>query len=230
MKCIGLLGGMSWESTLEYYRIINETVKRKLGETHSAECLVYSVDFDPLEGMQHREAWGEIAALLSDRAVRLKAAGAEILVPCTNTMHRVAEEIEAKSGLDLLHIADVTAAAIRGRGLHRVGLLGTRFTMEEDFYTGRLERSGISVAIPTESRREDVHRVIYRELCLGRIEERSRRLFLDVIGELVADGAQGVVLGCTEIPLLVKQEHSAVPLFDTTAIHARAAVEWALGP
>jgi len=230
MKRIGLLGGMSWESTLEYYRIINETVKRILGETHSAECLIYSVDFDPLEEMQHRGAWSEIAALLTDRAVRLREAGAELLVLCTNTMHRVAEEIQAGSGMDLLHIADVTAAAIHGRGLRRVGLLGTRFTMEEDFYKGRLERSGISVAIPTKNRREEVHRVIYRELCLGKIEERSRRLFLDVVGELVADGAEGVVLGCTEIPLLVKEEHSPIPLFDTTAVHARAAVERALRP
>lgn len=229
MKTIGLIGGMSWESSLEYYRIINEGVKRKLGGFHSAECLMFSVDFAAIEVLQHKGDWDKLAWILSQAALRLEAGGANFLVLCTNTMHKVAPAIEAAVNIPLLHIADPTAERIKAGGFKKVGLLGTRFTMEEDFYRGRLEKKhGLEVLVPDEADRAMVHHVIYYELCDGRLQEESRKKFAGVIEKLAAAGAQGVILGCTEIGLLVKQKDSALPLFDTTIIHAEAAVDYAL--
>ncbi|MGB9906807.1 MAG: aspartate/glutamate racemase family protein [Candidatus Saccharicenans sp.] len=229
MKTIGLIGGMSWESSLEYYRIINEEVKKRLGGFHSAECLMYSVDFAPIEVLQHKGDWEELAWVLSQAAIRLEAGGADFLVLCTNTMHKVAPAIEGAVNIPLLHIADPTAEKIKARGFRKVGLLGTRFTMEEDFYRGRLEKKhGLEVMVPDEADRAMVNHVIYYELCDGRLQEESRKKFATVIEKLAAAGAQGVILGCTEIGLLVKERDSVLPLFDTTVIHAEAAVEFAL--
>lgn len=229
MKVIGLIGGMSWESTVPYYRQINEAVKVRLGGLHSAKIVLYSVDFAEIERLQHRGDWDEAGALLADAARALERAGADLVVLCTNTMHKVAPAIEAAVAIPLVHIADPTAAAIRQAGLSRVGLLGTRFTMEQDFYRARLtDRHGIDVVIPCDDDRALVHRVIYQELCLGRVEEASRRAYRDVIQRLVAQGAQGVILGCTELSMLVGVEDAAVPLFDTTGLHAAAAVQVAL--
>lgn len=229
MKVIGLIGGMSWESTVPYYRLINEGVKARLGGLHSAKIVLYSVDFAEIERLQHRGEWDEAGALLADAARALERAGADLVVLCTNTMHKVAPAIEAAVAIPLLHIADPTAAAIRQAGLSCVGLLGTRFTMEQDFYRARLtDRHGIDVVIPDDDDRALVHRVIYEELCLGRVEEASRLAYRDVIQRLVAQGAQGVILGCTEISMLVGVEDAAVPLFDTTGLRAAAAVQVAL--
>ncbi|MDI6698001.1 MAG: aspartate/glutamate racemase family protein [Candidatus Saccharicenans sp.] len=229
MKTIGLIGGMSWESSLEYYRIINEEVKRKLGGFHSARCVMYSVDFAEIEVLQHRGEWDRTAWILSQAAVRLEAGGADFLVLCTNTMHKVAPQIEAAVNIPLIHIADPTAERIKARGFRRIGLLGTRFTMEDDFYRGRLEKKhGLEVVVPDEADRQLVHQVIYYELCDGRLQEESRKKFQAVIEKLAGAGAQGVILGCTEIGLLVKQKDSPLPVFDTTVIHAEAAVEYAL--
>ncbi|MDD3674753.1 aspartate/glutamate racemase family protein [Thauera propionica] len=229
MKVIGLIGGMSWESTVPYYRLINEGVKARLGGLHSAKIVLYSVDFAEIERLQHRGEWDEAGALLADAARALERAGADFVVLCTNTMHKVAPAIEAAVAIPLLHIADPTAAAIHQAGLSCVGLLGTRFTMEQDFYRARLtDRHGIDVVIPDDDDRALVHRVIYEELCLGRVEEASRLAYRDVIQRLVAQGAQGVILGCTEISMLVGVEDAAVPLFDTTGLHAAAAVQVAL--
>lgn len=229
MKTIGLIGGMSWESSLEYYRIINEEVKRRLGGFHSAKCLMYSVDFAEIEELQHEGEWGRAAWILSQAAISLEAGGADFLVLCTNTMHKVASNIESAVNIPLLHIADPTAERIKTRGFNKVGLLGTRFTMEEDFYRGRLEkRHRLEVVVPDEAEREMIHNVIYYELCDGRLQEESRKKFLAVIDKLAAAGAQGVILGCTEIGLLVKEKDSSLPVFDTTIIHAEAAVEYAL--
>ncbi|MFV8826013.1 aspartate/glutamate racemase family protein [Thauera sp. WH-2] len=229
MKVIGLIGGMSWESTVPYYRLINEGVKARLGGLHSAKIVLYSVDFAEIERLQHRGEWDEAGALLADAARALERAGADFVVLCTNTMHKVAPAIEAAVAIPLLHIADPTAAAIHQAGLSCVGLLGTRFTMEQDFYRARLtDRHGIDVVIPDDYDRALVHRVIYEELCLGRVEEASRLAYRDVIQRLVAQGAQGVILGCTEISMLVGVEDAAVPLFDTTGLHAAAAVQVAL--
>lgn len=229
MKTIGLIGGMSWESSLEYYRIINERVKARLGGYHSARCVMYSVDFAEIEELQQQAKWQEAALILSDAARHVEAAGADFLVLCTNTMHKVAPEIETAVRIPLLHIADATASLITCRGLKRVGLLGTRFTMEDDFYSGRLKsKFGLEVVIPGEADRAVIHRVIYDELVKGCIELESRRLFRDVIIRLTDAGAQGIILGCTEIGLLVKDEDSPVPLFDTARIHAEAAVDLAL--
>lgn len=229
MKVIGLIGGMSWESTVPYYRQINEAVKARLGGLHSAKIVLYSVDFAEIERLQHRGEWEEAGAMLADAARALERAGADLVVLCTNTMHKVAPAIEAAATIPLLHIADPTAAAIRETGLSRVGLLGTRFTMEQDFYRGRLTGlHGIDVIIPGDDDRALVHRVIYEELCLGRVEDASRRAYRDVIRRLIERGAQGVILGCTEISMLVGAEDAAVPLFDTTGLHAAAAVEAAL--
>jgi len=231
MKTIGLLGGMSWESTLEYYRIINQTVKARLGGSHSAQCLLYSVDFGEIEPLQHAGQWEELTQVMIASVRRLEQGGADCLVICTNTMHRMAEEIQAATPLPLLHIADATAAAINQQGQQTVGLLGTRFTMEGDFYRGRLEQEhGLTVLIPDDAGREIVHRVIYDELIHGIIQEKSRRAYLNVVAGLTAAGAQGVILGCTEISLLVKQTDVDIPVFDTTALHAQAAVDWALKP
>ncbi|MBD5802386.1 Aspartate racemase [Azoarcus sp. Aa7] len=229
MKTIGLLGGMSWESTVPYYRQINEAVKARLGGLHSAKIVLYSVDFAEIERLQHRGDWDAAGALLADAAQSLERAGADFTVLCTNTMHKVAPAIEAAVKIPLLHIADPTAAAICGAGLSRIGLLGTRFTMEQDFYRGRLVgQHGIEVLIPEPDDRRLVHRVIYEELCLGRIEETSRQAYRDVMQRLVERGAQGIILGCTEISMLVGERDTSVPLFDTTAIHAAAAAEQAL--
>ena len=224
MKTLGLLGGMSWESTLPYYRLINETVRERLGGLHSAKLLLYSVDFAEVERLQHAGDWDAAGVLLGQAARSLRDGGAQLLVICTNTMHKVADAVEAASGLPLLHIADPTGAAIRAAGLGRIGLLGTRFTMEQDFYRQRLiERHGLDVIVPDPAGRELVHRVIYEELCLGRIRDESRQAYRDVIAGLVARGAQGVILGCTEIGLLIGAGDVEIPLFDTTALHARAA-------
>lgn len=228
MRMLGLLGGMSWESTLPYYRIVNERVRERLGGLHSARLVLHSVDFAGIEAMQHRGDWDAAGALLADAARGLRKAGAEAIVLCTNTMHRVAPAIEAALDVPLLHIADATAARIRAAGLARVALLGTRFTMEQAFYRERIEAAGIAVLTPEAGERERVHRIIYDELCLGRILDGSREDYRGIIAGLVARGAQGVILGCTEIGLLIGAGDAEVPLFDTTRIHAEAAADWAL--
>ena len=230
MKTIGMIGGMSWESTLPYYRHVNEAIKARLGGLHSARLVLYSVDFHEIEQLQRSGDWQRAGALLGEAAVSLERAGAEFLVLCTNTMHKVADAIEQAVGIPLLHIADPTAEAIRASGLQRVGLLGTRFTMEQPFYRERLKsRHGIQVLVPDEVDRLLVHRVIYEELCLGTVREESRQAYREVIARLVAQGAQAVILGCTEIGLLVRDADAAVPLFDTTLLHARAAGDPAPG-
>lgn len=229
MKTIGLLGGMSWESTLPYYRHINEAVRERLGGLHSARLVLYSLDFHEIEALQRQGDWAAAGTLLADAARRLESAGANFLLLCTNTMHKVADAIEAASALPLLHIADPTAAAIQAAGLQRVGLLGTRFTMEQPFYRQRLEdRHGIQVLVPDEPDRAEVHRVIYEELCRGVVSEVSRQAYRQVISRLVARGAKAVILGCTEIGLLVRADDAEVPLFDTCVLHAQAAAERAL--
>ncbi|MBL0621194.1 aspartate/glutamate racemase family protein [Aeromonas veronii] len=229
MKCIGLLGGMSWESTVSYYQALNRGVRAQLGGLHSARVLLNSVDFAGIERLQHAGDWPATARLLAAEARKLQDGGADFLLIGTNTMHKVAPEIEAAIDIPLLHIADATAAKLRADGITRVGLLGTRFTMEQDFYKGRLqERFGLAVLVPDEAGRERVHRIIYDELCLGEIRESSRAEYLAIIEELAAAGAEAVILGCTEIALLVGDTRAAVPLYDTTAIHAEAAVALAL--
>ena len=230
MKTIGLLGGMSWESTELYYRIINEETRRLRGGLHSAPIAMRSLDFQVIETLQHANEWQACAEILAENARLIEAAGADFLVICTNTMHRVAEDIESAIGIPLLHIADATAARIKAAGIDRIGLLGTRFTMEQDFYRGRLEHHGLDVIVPCEKDRDIVHRVIYEELCLGVVRAESRGEFIRVINQLRDSGADGVIEGCTEIVMLVSQEHTGVTLFDTTAIHAREAVAEALRP
>lgn len=231
MKTIGLLGGMSWESTIPYYRQINERIKERLGGLHSARIVLYSVDFHEIEKLQHAGDWPAAGAMMAAAGRSLQAAGADFLVLCTNTMHKVASSLEAAVTIPLLDIADPTATAIRQAGFSTVGLLGTRFTMEEDFYRDRLrERHGLRVLVPGPEDRDIVHRVIYEELCLGVVTAESRGEYRRIMAALVAEGAQAIILGCTEISLLVTQEDSAVPLFDTTALHARAAAEEALAP
>lgn len=228
-RVLGLIGGMSWESSAEYYRLINEGVRDRLGGLRSARILMWSFDFAEIEALQHAGRWDDAAALLVEAARRLERGGAECLVICTNTMHRMADAVQAAVGLPLLHIADPTAARIRAAGLRRVGLLGTAFTMEQDFYRGRLEaRHGLEVLVPDAEDRAVVHRIIYEELVQGRVEPSSREAYRAVIARLIERGAEAVILGCTEIMLLVQPEDSAVPLFDTTAIHAEAAVEFAI--
>lgn len=228
MKTLGLIGGMSWESTVPYYRLINQTVKQELGGLHSARLLLYSVDFAEIERLQMSGDWDTAGQVLADAARALRAGGAELLVICTNTMHKVADAVEAASGLPLLHIADATANEIRAQGLQRVGLLGTRFTMEQDFYRQRLVGHGLEVLVPEADDRGIVHRVIYDELCLGQVRDESRQQYRRIIADLVARGAQGVILGCTEIGLLVGNDDASVPLFDTAALHARHAALAAL--
>lgn len=229
MKTIGLIGGMSWESSLEYYRIINEGVKARLGGLHSAKSLMYSFDFDEIETLQQQGDWQAATSLMIKAASTLETGGADFLLICTNTMHRMAEDVQSAVSIPLLHIADATAAAIRKQGISRVGLLGTRFTMEEAFYKTRLvDLFGLEVLIPVMSQRQVVHDVIYDELCLGVMRQASRISYREIIDDLVANGAEGIILGCTEIGLLIKQSDSAVPLFDTTRIHAEAAVDFAL--
>ena len=220
---------MSWESTLPYYRLINEGVKRRLGGLHSAQILLYSVDFQEIERLQHAGRWDDAGAMLADIARRLEEAGAEALVLCTNTMHCVADAIENAVSIPLIHIADATAAPIKRSGIATVGLLGTRFTMEQSFYRGRLESGhGLQVLTPEEADRQTVHRVIYDELCLGEIKPASREAYRAIVNRLVEKGAEGIVFGCTEIGLLLSADDSSVPVFDTTALHAKAAVDWAL--
>ncbi len=229
MKTIGLVGGMSWESTLEYYRIINERMKERMGGFHSAKVVLYSVDFHEVERRQHRGQWKELTDLMIDAAQRVERAGADLLVICANTMHKMADEVKGSIRIPLLHIGDVTAAEIKNRSLRRVGLLGTRFTMEQDFYKQRLSRNhGLEVLVPDEKERALIHGILYNELCLGEIKDASKRMFQSIIAGLVSRGAEGIILGCTEIPLLVSQEDYDIPLFDTTSIHARAAVDHAL--
>ena len=229
MKTIGMLGGMSWESTATYYRAVNEGIKEALGGLHSARIAMVSVDFDEIEKLQHAGDWEATGVILSDAACKVEAAGADFLMICTNTMHRVASRIESAISIPLLHIADATAAKLQEDGIRTVGLLGTRFTMEQDFYKSRLtDKFGIEVLAPDSESRERVHRVIYEQLCLGIIEEDSRNEYLSIIAQLAAGGAQAVILGCTEIALLVQQEHTTVPLYDTTRIHADEAVKYAL--
>jgi len=229
MKTIGLIGGMSWESSVEYYRIINEIVNAKLGGLHSAKSMMYSVDFAEVEVLQHQAKWAEAAEMLIDAAKNLRNGGADFIVLCTNTMHKVAEEIQANVKIPLLHIADATAQRVKDAGVQNIGLLGTRFTMEEEFYKGRLEQKyGLNVRVPNVQELEIIHRVIYNELVVGKIEQHSKEQYIGIIEQMVKQGAEGVILGCTEIGLLIHQEDSRVPLFDTTRIHAEAAVEYAL--
>ena len=229
MKTIGLIGGMSWESSIEYYRIINETAKEKLGGLHSAKSLMVTVDFAEIEKLQHEDRWGEAGEILVKCAQDLERGGADFIVLCTNTMHKLADQIAAHVQIPFLHIADATAEKIVAAGMKRIGLLGTRFTMEHDFYKGRLIRDfGLDVLIPEKSDRDIVHRVIYEELVLGNIVDASREEYKRIMENLIAQGAQGIILGCTEIELLVKQGDCRVPLFPTTRIHALAAVEKAL--
>lgn len=229
MKTIGLIGGMSWESTQGYYRIINEGVKRELGGLHSAQIALYSVDFEPIEQLQHQGDWDGTAEILCQAAQSVAAAGADFLLICTNTMHRVAPQVEAAINIPLLHIADATAEQLLAAGVRTVGLLGTAFTMEQAFYKGRLaDHYGLEVVVPNAEDRALVHRVIYQELCLGQVEAASKAEYLRIIDALVEQGAEAVILGCTEIGMLVDQSDTAVKLFDTTAIHAEAAVSRAL--
>lgn len=228
MKTIGLIGGMSWESSAEYYRIINEEVKLRLGGLHSAKCLLYSVDFEEVERFQVKGEWDKAGELLGNVALALEKGGADFIVICTNTMHKVIAFIEEKINIPVLHIADATADQIKKSGIQKVGLLGTKYTMEQDFYKARIESSGINVIVPNEGEREMVNKVIYDELCLGDIRESSRAYYKKAIQNMVKEGAEGIILGCTEIGLLIKQEHSDVPLFDTTVIHAIEAVNKAL--
>ena len=229
MKTIGLIGGMSWESSLEYYRIINEEVKNILGGSHSAKCLMYSFDFQEVEKLQHESKWGELEKEMILQSNNLKKAGADFIVICTNTMHLMAPQIEKVTGLNVLHIADVTAEEIIQEGLDKVALLGTNFTMEGTFYREILEKKyNIEVIIPSKEDREIVHNIIYNELVKGIISDFSRKKYLAIIKKLEKEGAQGVILGCTEIPLLVKQSQVSIPVFDTTDIHSKASVKYAL--
>jgi len=229
MKTIGLIGGMSWESSLEYYRLINRGVRDRLGGQHSAKSLMISVDFAEIEQMQMEGRWDDAAAALSDCARQLERGGADFIVLCTNTMHKVAPAIQAAISLPLLHIADATAARIKAAGLSKIGLLGTRFTMEQEFYKGRLtDQYGLTVLIPEAPDREIVHRAIYDELCLGKIVDQSRAEYVRIMDDLATRGAEAIILGCTEIGLLIKPTDTALRLFDTTLIHAEEAVNWAL--
>lgn len=228
MRTLGLLGGMSWESTLPYYRVLNERVRDRLGGLHSAKLLLYSVDFAEIEALQHRGEWDAAGELLADAARRLEQAGAQAMVICTNTMHRVAAHVEAATTVPLLHIADATARRIHASGLRSVALLGTRFTMEQAFYRERLERSGLQVVVPDAAARERIHAIIYDELCRGVIRDESRAFYRQAMAALVEQGAQGVILGCTEIALLVGAGDAPAPLFDTARIHAEDAADWAM--
>ncbi|MBQ8799943.1 MAG: aspartate/glutamate racemase family protein [Lachnospiraceae bacterium] len=223
MKTIGLIGGMSWESTVTYYQIVNETVKRKLGGLHSAKVLLYSVDFAEIEEYQAKGEWDKSAQVLSQAAVNLEKAGADFIVICTNTMHKVASEVQREISIPVIHIAEATADELRKHGITKVGLLGTKYTMTQEFYKSKLIEAGIDVLIPDEEGITTVNDVIYKELCLGIISEQSKQKFVSVIESLQRDGAQGVILGCTEIGLLIGQEDTALPVFDTTQIHATKA-------
>jgi aspartate racemase len=228
MKTIGLLGGMSWESTQSYYRALNEGIKAGLGGLHSAKIALFSVDFAEIEALQHQGEWDKTADILGDAALSVQRAGADFLLICTNTMHKVAPQIQARIDIPVLHIADATARVLSTDGVKRVGLLGTRFTMEQDFYKARLQAQGIDVLIPEEHERAVIHDVIYSELCLGIINDAAKHQYLDIVARLAANGAQAIILGCTEIALLIQQQDTDVPLYDTTAIHSRQAIALAL--
>ncbi|ANE85431.1 MULTISPECIES: aspartate/glutamate racemase family protein [Bacillus] len=228
MKTIGLIGGMSWESTSEYYRIINEEIKERLGGLHSAKCLINSVDFEEIERCQSSGDWDGAGEILGNAAYSLQKGGADFIIICTNTMHKVVGKIKAKIDIPVLHIADATAKEIKRKDIQKVGLLGTKYTMEQDFYKSRIEEHDIKVIVPSEKNRKEINKVIYTELCLGKIVSQSREYYKRVIEELVQKGAQGIILGCTEIGLLIKQENVSVPIFDTTHIHAIEAVKVAL--
>lgn len=225
---MGLLAGMSWESSLEYYRIINEETKRILGGSHSSKCLMYSFDFQEIERLQNEGNWEELTHQMVFQANNLKVAGADFIVICTNTMHLMAVDIELGTGLKVLHIADATGRAIKEKAIKKVALLGTRFTMEGDFYKNVLEKYNIEVIIPGEEDRKTVHNIIYNELILGKINDVSRQKYVEIINRLASKGAKGVVLGCTEIPLLIKQKDVEINVFDTTELHAKEAVKYAL--
>ena len=223
MKTIGLIGGMSWESTVTYYQIINETIKNRLGGLHSAKCILYSVDFDEIEKYQTRGEWDKSADVLSEAAQALERAGADYIVICTNTMHKVVPEIGRRIHIPILHIADMTAVQLKKQGIRKVGLLGTKYTMQQDFYKNILIKQGVEVIVPNDDDVDVVNRVIYDELCLGKIFEKSKAAYLDIIHKLARNGAQGIILGCTEIGLLIQQSDTDIPLFDTTLIHAEQA-------
>jgi len=228
-KTIGLIGGMSWESSAEYYKIINQTINQKLGGVHSCECLMYSFDFAVIEHLQHEGKWDQLTKLMVNAAKKLETNGAELILICTNTMHKMADDVEKSINIPLLHIADAAAEEIKKEGLKKIGLLGTKFTMEQDFYRNRIEEKyGIEVIIPGEHERQVVHDIIYNELVVGKIIQTSKEEYVGIINNLKRNGAEGVILGCTEIPLLVKQEDCDIPLFDTTTIHAKAAVDFAI--
>lgn len=229
MKTIGLLGGMSWESTVSYYQAINEGVKAQLGGLHSAKICLHSVDFAEIAALQQSDNWAALAQILTTAAQSLEQAGADFLVICTNTMHKLAPQLQSQLSVPLLHIADATAQQLIADGITRVGLLGTRYTMEQDFYTSRLTQEfGLEVVLPSSAQRTLVHNIIYNELCLGQIHDTSRRVYQDIIDALAQQGAQAVILGCTEIALLISTSDTHVPVYDTTAIHAQAAVNFAL--
>ncbi|MGG0176328.1 aspartate/glutamate racemase family protein [Gottfriedia acidiceleris] len=229
MKTIGLIGGMSWESSLLYYQIMNERVKEKLGGHHSAKSLLYSVDFQVIKTLQFEDRWDELTKIMIDIAKKLETSGADCLVICTNTMHKMAKEVEESVKIPLLHIADATAKEIVNNGIKKVALLGTAFTMEHDFYKGRLiEQFGLDVIVPNEAERKLIHNIIYEELCLGIVKEESKQLYLNIINQLIEHGAEAVILGCTEITMLISQENCSIPVFDTTRIHAESAVDFAL--
>lgn len=229
MKTIGLLGGMSWESSAEYYRIINQTVNEKLGGHHSAKSVMYSVDFEEIKKLQQDNRWDEATELMIKGAQYIEKGGADFLVICTNTMHKMANDIQNEISVPILHIADATAKRIKDKGISRVGLLGTKFTMEEDFYKGRLiANHNLKVNIPGEKERQTVHDIIYKELCLGKINLNSKSAYQKIINGLINDGIEGAILGCTEISLLINQNDTSLPIFDTTEIHAQTAVDWAL--
>ncbi|WP_192022808.1 aspartate/glutamate racemase family protein [Shewanella sp. WPAGA9] len=229
MKTIGLLGGMSWESTSNYYKAINQGIKASLGGLHSAKICLFSVNFAEIESLQHQGDWQQTAEILSNAAKSVEAGGADCLLICTNTMHKVAEEVQRAISIPLLHIADATASTLLLDGVRTVGLLGTQFTMSQDFYKGRLtENHGIDVIVPNGTQQKMIHHIIYSELCLGEIKESSRHQYLEIIDDLYQQGAQAVILGCTEIALLVQQQDTQVPLYDTTQIHAASAVKFAL--
>ncbi|OXL85775.1 aspartate racemase [Paenibacillus sp. SSG-1] len=228
MKVIGLIGGMSWESSALYYRMINEEVRSRLGGLHSAKCLLYSVDFEEIERYQAEGAWEKAGEVLGQTARALEKGGADFIVICTNTMHKVVDDIQSQINIPILHIADATAAQIKESQIQKVGLLGTKYTMEQDFYKSRLELTGIQVIVPDRDDREAVNKIIYEELCLGKIHQESRDYYKEVIQGLIESGSEGIILGCTEIGLLVKPEDAEVPLFDTTYIHACEAVNMSL--
>jgi len=228
MKKIGLLGGMSWESSLEYYKILNELVKSKLGGSHSADCLLYSFDFHEVELLQNKGMWKSLGKLMVDESINLKNAGAEFIVICTNTMHLMAPDIEKKTGLKVIHIADAAGNEVVKRNVKKVLLLGTKFTMEGTFYKERLENKGIEVLIPDEPDRQIIHNIIYNELILGILNPQSKEIYKDIIEKMTEQGVEGVILGCTEIPLLIKDKDVSVEVFDTTEIHSKAAIEYAL--